>query len=67
MNIYLDNSATTKIKDEVFSAMEPFLRENYGNASSVYSFGKIARGKIEESRDKIAETLGVKSNEIFFT
>ncbi len=67
MNIYLDNSATTKIKDEVFSEMEPFLRENYGNASSVYSFGKIARGKIEESRDKIAAVLGVNSNEIFFT
>ncbi len=67
MNIYLDNSATTRIKEEVFAAMEPFLKENYGNASSVYSFGKIARSKIEESRDKIASILGAQSNEVFFT
>ncbi|WP_138158869.1 cysteine desulfurase family protein [Peptoniphilus catoniae] len=67
MEIYLDNAATTKIKDEVFEAMEPYLKENYGNASSIYSLGKISRNIVEESRDKVAEILGSKPEEIFFT
>lgn len=52
--IYLDNAATTKIADEVLDAMLPWLKEGYGNASSIYSFGNKSKVAIEESRDKIA-------------
>lgn len=67
MGIYLDNSATTKLKKEVLDEMIPFLTEIYGNPSSVHSIGKEAKNSLEESRDKISKQLGVKSKEIFFT
>ncbi|MGO3751239.1 MAG: cysteine desulfurase family protein [Peptoniphilaceae bacterium] len=67
MGIYLDNSATTKLKKEVLDEMIPFLTEVYGNPSSVHSIGKEAKNSLEESRDKISKLLGVKSKEIFFT
>lgn len=65
--IYLDNAATTKISDEVLDAMMPFLKENYGNASSIHSFGKTAKVMLEDARDTVAEFLGAGSKEIFFT
>ncbi|EGY76624.1 cysteine desulfurase family protein [Peptoniphilus indolicus] len=67
MEIYLDNAATTKISDEVFGAMLPYLKEFYGNASSVYSIGKKSKEAIIEARDLIAKALRCKSKEIFFT
>ncbi|MGO1581004.1 MAG: cysteine desulfurase family protein [Peptoniphilaceae bacterium] len=67
MGIYLDNSATTKLKKEVLDEMIPFLTEVYGNPSSVHSIGKEAKNSLEESRDKISKLLGAKSKEIFFT
>lgn len=65
--IYLDNAATTKIADEVLDAMLPWLKEGYGNASSIYSFGNKSKVAIEESRDKIASYFGCKPKELFFT
>ncbi|MDO4960332.1 MAG: cysteine desulfurase NifS [Eubacteriales bacterium] len=65
--IYLDNAATTKVKPEVFAAMKPYLEEQYGNPSSAYAFsGRIAQ-KVDESRKIIADFLGAKPNEIYFT
>ena len=65
--IYMDNAATTRITDRVFEAMLPYLKENYGNPSAIYSLGQRSRAAIENSRIKIAEILGVKASEIYFT
>ena len=65
--IYMDNAATTRITDSVLNAMLPYLRENYGNASAIYSLGQKSRAAIENSRIKIAEILKTKPSEIYFT
>lgn len=65
--IYMDNAATIKVTENVFNAMLPYLRENYGNASAIYSLGQKSRAAIENSRIKIAEILKTKPSEIYFT
>jgi len=65
--IYLDNAATTSINAEVLNAMMPVLQTNYGNASSIHEFGRNSANLVDESRDIIAESIGAKSNEIYFT
>ena len=65
--IYLDNNATTKIDDEVYNAMLPYLTNNYGNPSSIYSFGKEVKEQIEETRKIVAKLLNADKNEIVFT
>lgn len=65
--IYMDNAATTKVTDSVLNAMLPYMRENYGNASAIYSLGQKSRAAIENSRIKIAEILKTKPSEIYFT
>ncbi|NLL76948.1 MAG: cysteine desulfurase NifS [Clostridiales bacterium] len=65
--IYLDNAATTKTAPEVVSAMLPYFTDNYGNPSSIYSIGGTAKGVVTKARERIAGTLGAKSNEIYFT
>lgn len=66
-NIYFDNAATTKLDDEVLKEMLPYLKDNYGNPSSIYKLGREARKAIEDSREKIAKVLNCKANEIYFT
>ena len=66
-NIYFDNAATTKLDGEVLQEMIPYLKENYGNASSIYKLGRESRKAVEESREKIAKVLNCKTNEIYFT
>ena len=65
--IYLDNAATTKTAPEVVEAMLPYFTENFGNPSSVYSFASKNKEAISKQRDIIAEALGAKANEIYFT
>ena len=65
--IYLDNNATTKTDEEVVKAMMPYLLDNYGNPSSIYKLGRENRKVVEESREKIAEILNCKPDEIYFT
>ena len=65
--IYLDNSATTKIKTEVLNDMMPYLTRNYGNASSLYSIGRTARRAIENARRQVAQLINCNPNEIYFT
>ena len=65
--IYLDNAATTKTAPEVVEAMLPYFTENFGNPSSVYSFAAKNKEAISKQRDIIAEALGAKANEIYFT
>ena len=67
MRVYLDNNATTKMDNEVFEAMVPYLTEYYGNASSLHLFGKETNKAMNESRETIAKHLGVEPNEIIFT
>ena len=65
--IYLDNAATTKVKPEVVEAMLPYFTEYYGNPSSVYEFSEESRKGITHAREVIANALGAKTNEIYFT
>ncbi len=65
--IYLDNAATTKTAPEVVEAMLPYFTEHFGNPSSVYSFAAGNKEAITKQREIIAEALGAKANEIYFT
>ena len=65
--IYLDNAATTKTAPEVVEAMLPYFTEKFGNPSSVYSFASGNKDVITKQRELIAEALGAKANEIYFT
>ncbi len=64
--VYADNAATTQISDEVFSAMEYWLKEGYGNPSSIYAKGRDAGHAIEDARKSVAAALGAQPAEIFF-
>lgn len=65
--IYLDNAATTKVRDEVVEAMLPFFTENYGNPSSKHSIGEKARDAMEKSREVIAKKIKARPEEMVFT
>ena len=65
--IYLDNNASTPLHPEVLEAMLPGLRENYGNPSSIHSFGRSARVQLDEAREKVAYLINAHSSEIIFT
>ncbi len=65
--IYLDNAATTKTRPEAVEAMLPYFTEFYGNPSSVYTFSTKSKEAVTRAREIIADSLGVKSNEIYFT
>lgn len=65
--IYLDNAATTRMADAVRVEMEPYLGENFGNASTSYGVGQVSKEAMEKSREIIASTLQAKKEEIFFT
>lgn len=67
MRIYLDNAATTPLNREVFLAIEPYLFENFGNASSAHFHGREARVAIEQSRGIIADLLNASPTNIVFT
>ena len=65
--VYLDNAATTPVRAEVVEAMLPYFSYNYGNPSSLYLSGRIAKKALEESRAIIADTIHASPAEIFFT
>ena len=66
--VYMDNSATTRITDEVFESMKPYLTQHYGNPSSIYSIGRDARAAVDAAREKVAKALNApKVNNIYFT
>ena len=65
--IYLDNNATTQVDPAVFEAMMPWLREEYGNPSSVYSLGKRAAAALDTAREQLASLLHCAPDELIFT
>lgn len=67
MTFYFDNAATTKIKPEVLSEMMPYLREEYGNPSSLYGIGRSAKRAIDTAREKVAKLINCDKYEIYFT
>ena len=64
---YFDNSATTRVKEEVLNEMLPFLSIEYGNPSSMYGIGRSAKRAIEEARKRVASLINCKPEEIYFT
>lgn len=67
MRIYFDNAATTALDPEVLEAMMPYLTTNFGNPSSIYSYGRESRMGIEAARKSVAKILNAHPAEIFFT
>lgn len=65
--IYADNAATTQLTPETLDTMLPFLKDEFGNPSSLYSFSKTAKEALKSSRVTIAECIGAFPEEIFFT
>lgn len=65
--IYLDYAATTPVDPKVLRAMLPYLKKDFGNPSSIYSFGQKALGAVDEARQAVADFLGSEAQEIIFT
>ncbi|MHC1757586.1 MAG: cysteine desulfurase NifS [Methanosarcina sp.] len=65
--VYMDHAATTFIKPEVVETMLPFLKEHFGNPSSLYSIGREGKEAVETAREKLAKALGAEPEEIYFT
>lgn len=65
--IYADNAATTVVSRKALSAMLPFYETNFGNPSSIYPLGQVAKQAVEDARKVVASCLGARPTEIFFT
>ncbi len=65
--VYADNAATTKLDQEAFEAMKPWLLDEYGNASQPYSFSRKPKGVLKKAREIIAECINALPEEVFFT
>ena len=65
--IYLDHAATTPLNQNVLNKMLPYFTENFGNADSPHALGRKAVNAVDDARDRLAERLGVRSNELYFT
>lgn len=65
--VYFDHNATTPVAPEVLAAMLPYFSEEYGNASSIHTFGQAARGAVEQARISVARLLGARPAEVTFS
>lgn len=65
--VYMDHAATTYTKPEVLEEMLPYFTEKFGNASSVYTFGRQSKSAVEEARERVAKALGALTDEVYFT
>jgi hypothetical protein len=63
----MDNSATSPVKEEVFNAMIPYLKEEFGNPSTFYKLGRDAKKAVEEARANVAQLINADTREIIFT
>ena len=66
-HVYLDHNATTPLDERVLEAMLPFLRSQYGNASSRHELGTVARKAIDAAREQVAALVGVQASQVVFT
>jgi len=66
-HVYFDHNATTPLDERVFAAMLPYLRDQYGNASSRHEFGTLARKAVNEAREQVAALVGVQPVQLVFT
>ena len=64
---YFDHAATTYVKEEVLKEMIPYFGLNFGNPSSIYSIGRFNKRAIEHAREQVANAIGAKPKEIYFT
>src|SRR5947209_6663333 len=64
--VYLDTSATTPVDPEVVAAMIPYFTEEFGNASSIHTFGQTAKAALDRARKQVASLIGSASSEIVF-
>jgi cysteine desulfurase len=67
MKVYFDNAATTPLHPRVFEKMKPFMTEEFGNPSSIHSYGRKTRVAVEEAREIIANFINANPSEIYFT
>ena len=65
--IYMDNAATTRVTEPVMEAMQPYFCEIFGNPMSIHGFGRESRIAVEKARKQVADAIGAKPNEIYFT
>lgn len=65
--IYLDNAASTQVHDDVLETMLPYLKEQYGNPSSIHRYGRLSRKAVEKARKQIASLINADPSEIFIT
>lgn len=65
--IYLDHAATTPVRPEVLEAMQPFYGPRFGNPSSTHRWGREARAALDEARERVANCLGARPDEVCFT
>src|ERR1043166_204389 len=65
--VYLDNSATTPVDERVLEVMLPWLRDSFGNASSIHFFGQQARAAVDKARHQVAQLMNARPAEIVFT
>ena len=65
--VYADNAATTRLSNKAFESMLPYLQNEYGNASQLYSFARSPKKALKEARQVIANCIGAQPSEIFFT
>jgi len=65
--VYLDNAATTSLEPRVLDSMLPYLKDHFGNASSIHHLGRMTNVAVEEAREKVAKAIGADASEIIFT
>ena len=65
--MYLDNSATTQVSEEVFEEMKPYFTEEFGNPSTLYKYGRESKKALNQARQRVADAINAKSEEIIFT
>lgn len=65
--VYADNAATTRLSNKAFESMLPYLQNEYGNASQLYSFARLPKKALKEARQVITNCIGAQPSEIFFT
>ena len=65
--MYLDNSATTQVSDEVFEEMKPYFTQEFGNPSTLYKIGRESKKALDLARQRVADAINAKHEEIIFT